>query len=310
MTKKIGMLIPTRNRPNEIRKLLQSLVGQRIEQIVVCSSGDDLSSTISEFDDDLPIMHIVAEPGQINQKMVALERLKGDLDWVIFSDDDVYYPRDFLLRLNNFLETQKSSNLLGIGFQIHSKTTLKNNFFRFVFCSLFRIQTGKPGSVQRTGECISYVHYDSTIETEWLNGASVWRLSEVLKYDSPARFTKYAAYEDAVFSHGRFRKGALLYIPELQIHYSNPEELTRLDHRTFKSYCLWKLYFVIEFKLSIVKYLWSTLGFTLLYALSKGKIHGSGNRLQTTYLVWKGILRVAFSKNSKSVITDLLQNLT
>ena len=181
MTKKIGMLIPTRNRPNEIRKLLQSLVGQRIEQIVVCSSGDDLSSTISEFDDDLPIMHIVAEPGQINQKMVALERLKGDLDWVIFSDDDVYYPRDFLLRLNNFLETQKSSNLLGIGFQIHSKTTLKNNFFRFVFCSLFRIQTGKPGSVQRTGECISYVHYDSTIETEWLNGASVWRFSEVLK---------------------------------------------------------------------------------------------------------------------------------
>jgi len=309
MTKKFGMLIPTRNRPEEIRSLLKSLLGQGIEQIVICSSGDDLTRELSEFFGILPITHIVAEPGQINQKMIGMKHLVTNLDWVIFSDDDVCYPGDFLLNVSTFIDTHESADLLGVGFQIESLVNVKKSILKTIFCTIFRLQIGKPGSVQENGECISYMQSNSALATNWLNGASVWRLSEVLKYESPDRFTKYAAYEDAIFSHRRSKYGQLLYSPELRIKYSHPEKITKLNDITFRSNCLWKLYFVLEFQLSLVKFVWSNIGFTLQFIISTGSEVKKRRKLESVLSVWTGIFRVCLSKNPKSEVLDLLKNL-
>ena len=74
MRLKIGVIIPTKDRPQNVQKVLESFVGQEVDQVVVCGSGEDLTPVIGEFKNRIPIRYIKAESGQINQKLEAISQ--------------------------------------------------------------------------------------------------------------------------------------------------------------------------------------------------------------------------------------------
>ena len=87
MNLSVGVLVTTRNRPEEIRKLLSSLVSQKISQVVISASGSNIEYVIDEFKSQMELTYVHSEPGQINQKINGLRAFRKDLDWLIFSDD-------------------------------------------------------------------------------------------------------------------------------------------------------------------------------------------------------------------------------
>lgn len=303
----VGMLVATRNRKNEIEALLNSLVDQGIEQIVVSSSGEDISSIVEKFRESLNVEYIKSEPGQIRQKMNGIKALRSDLDWVIFSDDDVEYPNYFISQLKNSIIGFEETKLTGIGFQITNANLRHESRSKKLFNRLFFLQFGEPGRVYPSGDCIPYSDINKPLATMWLNGASAWRYRTVLEYWSPVPETKYAAYEDAIFSYGNYVNGNLVFLPQLQLRYQVPANQTSLNTLTFEAFLLWKMYFVIRFKLSFPKFTWSSVGLSLVFLFNSNTYEKLNQKLLSIYRIWRYIFVVAGSQNREMATIEIIK---
>lgn len=307
MSLKIGILIATRNRPREVQTLLATLVGQDIDQVVVSGSGSALDTVLHDFIGLLDLTYIKSKAGQIRQKMTGIEALNSDLDWVIFSDDDVEYPSNFIEMLKSSIQKYGKSSLSGIGFHIVNGKSIPQGKMRKFMNEFFLLQSGQPGTVKPSGDCIPYSTCKEPSATMWLNGASAWRYEHVLGYNSPVPETRYAAYEDAIFSFGVFATGDLIYLPELQLRYQIPDNQTSLDALTYESYLLWKLFFVIKFKLSIQKFLWSSVGLSLIFLTRKNTKEKRAQRFKRINLVWGHLIEVLRAQDREKAAIDIIK---
>ena len=303
----VGLLISTRNRPEQIRKLLSSLDSQEISQVVVSASGANIEYVLNEFKSRLKLEYIHSEPGQIRQKINGLRVFKNDLDWIIFSDDDLFYPNDFISKFKCSVESADSQGLIGVGFRISNAGEVSKRLHARILNKFFLLQGGSPGSVNQSGECVSYFKGEQRHATMWLNGASAWKAEYAHTYSSIASDTKYAAYEDAIFSHQLSNAGKMMYFPELQVYYQDPKNLTQFTSLTFQSYSFWKLYFVIRFGLSFSRYIWSTLGFSFIYLANQNSNEKIKIRLRTLIDSWQGILGVLINKDIEKRIVEVLR---
>ena len=308
MSLKIGILIATRNRPREVRALLASLVGQDINQVVVSASGLALDTVLQDFIGLLNLTYIESEAGQIRQKMTGIEVLNSDLDWVIFSDDDVEYPSNFVEMLRSSIQEFGKSSLSGIGFHIVNGKSIPQGKMRKFVNAFFHLQSGQPGTVKPSGDCIPYLSFNEPTATMWLNGASAWRYEQVLGYSCPVPETRYAAYEDALFSFGVFATGELIYIPKLQLRYQIPDNQTSLDALTFESYLLWKLFFVIKFKLSIQEFMWSSVGLSLIFLTRRNTKEKRVQRFKVINLVWSFLIEVLIAQDREKAVIEIIRN--
>jgi glycosyltransferase involved in cell wall biosynthesis len=306
MSSRIGVLIPTRNRPEEVSKLLSSLVGQEVSQVVVSASGQDVNHVIDNFKDTLNLIYVQSDPGQINQKINGISEFSDDINWIIFSDDDLIYPYDFFSKFIKFVELSENSSLIGVGFKLGNTIEKHESFPKSIFKKLFFLQSGRPGFVSKSGECIRYCYGQKQLSTKWLNGASAWKVDQARQYTSVSPDTKYAAYEDAIFSHEMSKQGKLVYSPDLQVDYQDSTNLTKLTSLAFLSYSTWKMYFVIKNKLSLGLYTWSTLGLTIAF------LYGSDEELKakvkTIYTLWVHLIRVLLSGDYEKQITNIIGN--
>ena len=92
-----AILIPTRNRPEKVKKLLESisLLKAAPQQIVIVASGTDISHDIAPYQEQLPITYVLSKKGgQVNQKKLGLSHIHTEIQWVAFLDDDVLVKND------------------------------------------------------------------------------------------------------------------------------------------------------------------------------------------------------------------------
>ena len=301
MKPNIGILIATRNRKKSIENLLTSLDGDQVSEIVISASGEDLTATVHRFSKNLPVKYVLGEAGQIRQKLIGISILSEDLDWVIFSDDDLEFNEIFLNSLVKKLE-ELPSDVIGVGLNLQVSDRPKQNDMHRILRRIFRIQVGRPGSVNSNGECIEYLLSKTPIQTEWLNGASVWRRKIVQEYFSVFPETRYAAYEDASFSYFASRKGTLFYYPELKIKYSGASAPTLMSSPIFLSVNYWKLLFVLHFKLSFSKCIMSTVGASIIFLGSKSVAEPFTSKIKTVLHLFKTILIVSISRKRMEVM--------
>ena len=118
---KIAVVIPTRNRPKHLTRLLDSIAkGTKLpEQVVVVSSGDDVAPLLGKYRNILKITHLhIKEKGQIRQKMAAVSLLENDIDWVFFSDDDLLFQSSTLSDMKFSIQYTEKDSPVGIGVHI------------------------------------------------------------------------------------------------------------------------------------------------------------------------------------------------
>ena len=73
----ICVLVPTKDRPEHVERLLKSLTDQvePVGRIIIVSSGHDIESTADKFSDKLPIeYHHTSQAGQIKQRNIGISK--------------------------------------------------------------------------------------------------------------------------------------------------------------------------------------------------------------------------------------------
>lgn len=253
-----SIVIATRNRSFELANLLRSIANQQIlpRQVIIVSSGEDISRVISDFS-HLSIIHKHTEiSGQINQKRLGLELLDSISDWVLFLDDDLELFSDAVHQISIFISSMSnSSEILGIGL----------NEFKYGFDPMEKRPTLKrrAGTVNRWGTCVSYMNSERSGYTQWLNGASIWRSQVIPLYNLPITNIKYAFGEDLIFSYSVNKIGKLYYLRAARYMCQRPPTYDRCDSEIWRSSAYWRYYFVTSneelSKMGFLLYLHATL---------------------------------------------------
>jgi glycosyltransferase involved in cell wall biosynthesis len=308
---KVGVLIPTRNRPQKVRKLLASLVRSTIQptQVVIVSSGDEISEVLNEFSSLLIIKYEhSASYGQANQKKIGVKLLEQDLDWVVFLDDDlVVHPNCIENALRDVFDFEISSNnrVTGVGLALPptSRALKSNGVLRWIGRA-FLISNTKPGVVSKSGHAASYLESKEILPTQWLNGASMWRRNSINFYGKDLISTKYAACEDLIFSHSRFQGNNLIYSPNALITFQEDEVTNFESSLVFETAALWRLYFVMTNRgFSRTLFLYSQIGRTLF-----GVMKTDEYRL---HFLWRGLVfwvRLVFLSMSRTKLENTLKS--
>jgi hypothetical protein len=105
---------------------------------------------------------------------------------------------------------------------------------------------------------------DRVVETQWLNGASLWKIEFLDTYGTGLPSTSYAACEDLIFSYPLSKFGKLIYAPRAKLQFqeselSNPDSLSVMEAAAY-----WRFYFVSTHKeLSTWAFAFSQIGRSL-----------------------------------------------
>jgi glycosyltransferase involved in cell wall biosynthesis len=237
----LAVVICTRNRPSLLSILLQSICDSKAkpEQICIVSSGIEINEVVSNYYDFLKINHFHTKKiGQSNQKVLAIQMIKENIDWVLFLDDDLALLPDTIDRLLFRINQISDMNIGGIGTKIIDvvNTNSKDHDTKFR-------PRQSSGKVYSSGRAKKY-NYNVLGETKWLNGASAWRKHLLQYYKLPVLDSRYAAYEDVIFSSKIAESFDLIYDPEIKVLEQLSHANIKLNFSQFKYISLWTGYLV------------------------------------------------------------------
>lgn len=272
------ILIPTRNRPSHIRKLLNSLLLSSLNpsQIIIVASGEDISGIIKEFETKLPITYVhTLVIGQVNQKKIGLKLVIEKCSWVVFLDDDLVVAANTFETAFSTLNEQmvlQSKPILGVGLNIGSTTRIKKvAWVGRTLGKFFLLDSNSPGAILKSGQAVNYLDEPKSISTQWLNGASMWQKNSVFEYSNHAISSKYAAYEDVRFSYSQSKKGQLIYSPNSVVKFQD-NILTDYEAKSvYESAAYIRMSFTLDNpELSPILCTWSQIGRSIFAVKQKG----------------------------------------
>lgn len=289
----IAVVIPTRNRPEKLHKVLTSIANSSVKprQVVVVSSGENVQTIIDKFKESLSITyahsHVV---GQVAQKKLAISMINQDVDWCLFSDDDVIFDSEAIAKAFEIVNVHDNEEIIGVGFRLPSTSRIiEKSVVMQKLSRLFLLDSKKPGRVLASGHASSYLQQTETTRTEWLNGVSMWRIGFARDYGMNMISTPYAACEDLIFSYPLSKIGTLLFIPSANVEFQEGELSDFNSWKIFRSASIWRYYFVCKNKeLSKAAFFWSQI-FRTLYFIS----HSKENKIKVSLLAAKLNFRIA-----------------
>jgi GT2 family glycosyltransferase len=248
MNRNFAVLIPTRNRPEKVSRLLSSIASsnRKPDQVIIVASGVDIWPTISTFKDSLPITYThTTSRGQIAQKKIGISMMIPTTEWCLFLDDDLLLAPNAIDNAFDAISSNTSSEVIGVGLSLPPTTRASevNWIFRRT-SNFFGIRTNPPGRVFKNGHASSYLQANEVIETQWLNGASLWKSECLHTYGKGFPSTNYAACEDLIFSYPLSKLGKLIYAPSAKLQFQE-NELSNFDSfSVMEAAAFWRFYFV------------------------------------------------------------------
>jgi len=250
MGESVAILIPTRNRPNHLANLLRSITLSTIKpiQVVVVASGQNVESVIYRFRESLQITYRHTETkGQIAQKRIGLELISKEIEWCLFLDDDLILGDSAIISALSGASAYRNTDIIGIGLSVApSSRSLGLSNWKLKLLQLFKLSSNSPGQVLASGHATSYLQENTLMETQWLNGTSMWRVEHAKDYGKGLPSTPYAACEDLIFSYPLSKKGKLIYVPYARVEFQDTERTQFDSFEVFKAATLWRYYFVTQ----------------------------------------------------------------
>jgi len=196
----ICVLVPTKNRPEQIKRLLKSLSDQveYVKRIIIIASGHDIKNIIDKFTDKLSIEYYhTSEAGQIKQRNIGISKLDDRTPLVACMDDDIVLDPCAIKEMVRFWNSAPI-NTGGVGFNIINGRSSQPSILKQMLFWGHR----KPGRVLRSGTSTSISHLHDNIRSQWLNGGtSVWRKDLLVNNKHKEINTKWAIAEDLIFSY-------------------------------------------------------------------------------------------------------------
>ena len=267
---KYGILVATKDRPKQLEEFLSSVAKLTVlpDEIVISSSGVKIDDLILKYSEKLNLINVhSANSGQVFQKKAGLKCFSKEVEWIAFFDDDIVLISNSVESI--FQDISKLSilnNISGVGFACSNHQPLKKTKFEFLR-KIFLSSNQNFGQVNKSGYNASYMESDTLIQTQWLNGASIWRATIARNYDVPFERLKHAIGEDLIFSYNSLRYGSLFFSASSKFAFQQYPEV-KFQVNYFKLHAYIQLYFVLSHKsLSRLLFFWRFIGSTF-FALS------------------------------------------
>ena len=195
----LALLVPTKDRPEHVRGLLESLAAQTIRcgRVLVVATGTNISHVVESFRDRLPVEYFHSEtPGQIHQRNLGLSQLDERTPLIGFLDDDVVIEPEALERMIECWNRIEEDSA-GVGFNIVNAPPYRPSWLARLF-----LGDPGPGRVLASGYNTRIDAIDHDLRAQWLSGgATVWKRAIIAEYRQPALKTRWAIGEDVRFSY-------------------------------------------------------------------------------------------------------------
>lgn len=273
---KVAFIIATKDRPDDLRKTLQSVESQSVvpdQMIVVDASESPVEHVTREFPGLCLDYLRHLPPSAAAQRNAGIAIVGADIDLIGFMDDDIVIEPQAVAVMLRFFE-DASREVGGASFNLvnlppHSMGGLKRS--RFV--SWLGIYSPQPGGVAPSGWQGLVGTIEQDLAVGWLaTGAVVWRKEVFDNLEFDPFFEGYSYLEDLDFSYPAAQRHKLVIVAAARYcHYPSPSgringyRFGRIEVRN-------RLYFVRKHGLSVPRCYMALLvrwGMTLLKALGR-----------------------------------------
>jgi GT2 family glycosyltransferase len=279
MMHRISLIVATKDRPDDLRKLLESLRCQTVgpaEIVVVDASIVPVESVVAEFP-ELPTRYLRHWPPSAAAQRNAGIRACAPASMLIgFADDDTTFEQQAFANMLNFWK-DAAPNILGAAFNFRNLPERGNSFLKqSSLAERLGLYSSKPGGVSLSGWQTVVGEVAETQFVEWLpSGASIFRREVLGRNIFDEYFESYSYLEDLDFSYTISRTGRLAIVANAGFsHFPSPEG--RVSARQFGRYEVRnRLYFVRKHRLSLTR---CYFGLTIRFMMSfcGGLLHKNG----------------------------------
>ena len=197
----LAFVIPTKDRGEDLRRMLRSLVAQtRLpdQVIVVDGSGVEVSWCVAEFP-ELNIDYVRMLPPSLSaQRNAGMAMLRAEITHAGYLDDDVVLESDAVFEMASFW-VSADSDIGGAAFNVvNGAGSIHSALMQRIGVSRVGI-----GSVAPSGLVCEVGRVNNDIESDWLcGGATVWRREVIESYSYDNWFQGTGFMEDVDYSYG------------------------------------------------------------------------------------------------------------
>lgn len=274
----ISVVIPTRNRPELLKRLLIALQNQnlRANQIIVVDSSDKLLRLSQENRAIPPVTTFVYTEirSAAIQRNIGIEHVSHNCEYLFFLDDDVLPQPDYFEKMASSLS---KNDVIGVsGLAINPKATgarLKPSGLVGIIQRMFLLDSKHDGKLLMSGVNIPLRHGTKLPqEVDWLIGCAGWQFSEIKDLRFENDFYGQSLAEDVIFSAQAKKRGKLITDPSVVLSHDESEigRASNQDHWEMWMINRWRLIKVQHFGLpGIAAFWWSSLGQLAIFLLSK-----------------------------------------
>jgi GT2 family glycosyltransferase len=268
---KLSLIVATKDRPDDLRRLFDSLQCQIIapdEIVVVDASTEPVEPLMKEFP-ELAIRYMRHwPPSAAAQRNTGIRNCDAESTLVGFADDDTTFEPQAFSNMLKFWH-DAGPDILGAAFNIRNYPDCgSSSVKRSSFVKRLGLYSPIPGAVSPSGWQTVTGNVDETLYVEWLpSGASVFRRSVFGENAFDEFFQSYSYLEDLDFSYTISRMGKLAIVADAGFSHF-PSTGGRVSARQFGRFEIRnRLYFVRKHHLSVAR---CYLGLAIRLAMSVG----------------------------------------
>lgn len=270
MRHRIAFVIPTRNRPELLLRMLRSLEAQSVpvdQCIVVDGSDSPIEGVLAEIPALRPEYIRVYPPSLSAQRNAGMRRLRPDITLAGYLDDDLVFVPGALHAMMQFWGKAPPS-VGGARFKLLEAAPPRGLLLWLM--KLFLLSSEVPGRVLRSGFVTALDHSPSDLEAQWLSGgATIWRREVVDRYVYDEWFIGTGFLEDVDFSYRVSRSYRLVVVADAKLHHLSPPVRPGLNGLRGRWEVINRLYFVRKHEsLSELSCWWALLGQFLIHIAS------------------------------------------
>ncbi|HBT41713.1 MAG TPA: glycosyltransferase [Rhodospirillaceae bacterium] len=244
---KLAYVVPTKDRPDDLGKLLESIRRQTRmpdQLIIVDGSAPDVRHVVDRFA-DLPITYVREMPPSLaRQRNAGMAALSDDITVAGYLDDDIVMEPDATEKMLEFWE-DAATDVGGAAFSIiNQPQIIRESVLKF-----FLMHGSKPGKVMPSGFAAFIPYVTKTIQTEWLyGGATVWRREVIDEISFDEWYDGYGYLEDLDYSYRVSRRWKLFVTGDARVwHFSGQKSLDK-QYELGRQQTFNRIYFVRKMK--------------------------------------------------------------
>jgi glycosyltransferase involved in cell wall biosynthesis len=224
---RITFVIPTKDRPDELRRLVRSLADQSAPaaEIVIVDGGE---RPLGPFAADFPGLPIRVlrhrPPSATRQRNVGIAAVGPEATLIGILDDDSVLAPDAVREMLSFWDTA-AGRVGGASFNlVNHPGVFAAALKRLPLCERLGLYSARKGAVLPSGFQVMIVNVTADLPVQWLpSGTSVWRREVFRDFRFDEWFGGYSYLEDLDFSYRVGREYDLVVVAAArQFHYPSP----------------------------------------------------------------------------------------